>query len=222
MCVLQGEQINKTDEQIPEWKKIEKNISYISSTTNPLSANVTVIEGQEHILIYDVGSHENIPKMLLELSNETGKDIRIVLSHFHPDHIANLNLAEWSVLYQGKNTYKYTQMGEVVENEIYLNDGDVNLCIFQIPSSHAKGSLALNINEKYCLLGDALYPAHKRDKTVYNAGILKQQIEILKKISTSYFLISHKEPFLQKKQGVILWLEKIYAMREKNEPWIEI
>ena len=74
---------------------------------------------------------------------------------------------------------------------------------------------------KYCLLGDALYPAHKGDKTVYNAGILKQQIDILKKMAAPYVLLSHREPFVQKKQAVISWLEKIYAMREKNEPWID-
>ena len=58
-------------------------------------------------------------------------------------------------------------------------------------------------------------------KTVYNVGILKQQIDLLKNISASYVMISHREPFLQKKQGVISWLENIYAMRVKNEPWID-
>ena len=82
------------------------------------------------------------------------------------------------------------------------------LRIFQMPSSHAKGSLALLVNNKYCLLGDALYPAHKGDKTVYNARILKQQIDILKKMAAPYVLLSHREPFVQKKQAVISWLEK--------------
>lgn len=39
-------------------------------------------------------------------------------------------------------------------------------------------------------------------------------------MAAPYVLLSHREPFVQKKQAVISWLEKIYAMREKNEPWI--
>ena len=217
-----GEADNTMEEkQIPKWKIIAKNISYITPVRNPLSSNVVVVEGEKYLFIYDVGSHKNIPSMLLELSKEKEKEIYIILSHFHPDHITNLRKVEWAKIYQGKNTFKYTHIGDIVENEMCINDGDMDLVIFPMPSSHAKGSLAVMIDKKYCLLGDALYPSHKGDKTVYNVGILKQQIDLLKNISASYVMISHREPFLQKKQGVISWLENIYAMRVKNEPWID-
>ena len=183
---------NSNNKQFPTWKCVTDYFSYITPAIKPLSANVSVIEGE----------------------------IKIILSHFHPDHIANVQHIKWESLYQGKNTYKYTHIGEIVESDINVDETDIKLRIFQMPSSHAKGSLALLVNNKYCLLGDALYPAHKGDKTVYNAGILKQQIDILKKMAAPYVLLSHREPFVQKKQAVISWLEKIYAMREKNEPWI--
>lgn len=208
-------------EKIPEWKQITKNISYITPTTEPLSANVSVVEGEKYLWVYDVGSHSEIPNMLLQLSKEKGKEIQIILSHFHPDHISNLEYIEHGGLYQGKNTYKYTHMGEVVEDDMHIDDSCVVLDIFLMPSSHAKGSLALMVNDKYCLLGDALCPTHKGNKIVYNTGFLKQQIDMLKNIAASYVLISHREPFVQKKQAVITWLENVYSMREKNEPWIE-
>ena len=211
---------NSNNKQFPTWKCVTDYFSYITPAIKPLSANVSVIEGEKYLWVYDVGSHENIPEMLAEISKQKGKKIKIILSHFHPDHIANVQHIKWESLYQGKNTYKYTHIGEIVESDINVDETDIKLRIFQMPSSHAKGSLALLVNNKYCLLGDALYPAHKGDKTVYNAGILKQQIDILKKMAAPYVLLSHREPFVQKKQAVISWLEKIYAMREKNEPWI--
>lgn len=212
---------NSNNKQFPTWKCVTDYFSYITPAIKPLSANVSVIEGEKYLWVYDVGSHENIPEMLAEISKQKGKKMKIILSHFHPDHIANVQHIKWESLYQGKNTYKYTHIGEIVESDINVDETDIKLRIFQMPSSHAKGSLALLVNNKYCLLGDALYPAHKGDKTVYNAGILKQQIDILKKMAAPYVLLSHREPFVQKKQAVISWLEKIYAMREKNEPWID-
>ena len=174
---------NSNNKQFPTWKCVTDYFSYITPAIKPLSANVSVIEGEKYLWVYDVGSHENIPEMLAEISKQKGKKIKIILSHFHPDHIANLQHIKWESLYQGKNTYKYTHIGEIVESDINVDETDIKLRIFQMPSSHAKGSLALLVNNKYCLLGDALYPAHKGDKTVYNAGILKQQIDILKQIA---------------------------------------
>ena len=196
---------NSNNKQFPTWKCVTDYFSYITPAIKPLSANVSVIEGEKYLWVYDVGSNENIPEMLAEISKQKGKKIKIILSHFHPDHIANVQHIKWESLYQGKNTYKYTHIGEIVESDINVDETDIKLRIFQMPSSHAKGSLALLVN----------------NKTVYNAGILKQQIDILKKMAAPYVLLSHREPFVQKKQAVISWLEKIYAMREKNEPWID-
>ena len=214
-------QLNLDKNNIPMWRNITDKISYITPTMQPLSANVCVIEGEDYLWVYDVGKNSFVSDMLSKISQEKGKDIKIVLSHFHPDHIANLQYIKWSKLYQGKNTYKYTHIGDVVEEEIRIDKSEANLSIFPMPSSHAKGSLALMADETYCLLGDALYPAHKGNKTVYNAGMVKQQIDLLNKIPASYILLSHREPFVQKKQAVIAWLCEIYSKREKNQPWID-
>lgn len=213
--------IKSNIEQGPVWKSITKNIFYITPTKNPLSANVSVIEGDKYLWVYDVGSHEDIPVMLSEISRKKGKELKIILSHFHPDHISNLEKIAWNKLYQGKNTYKYTHIGDIVENEIQMSDGDIRIKVLPMPSSHAKGSLALVADDVYCLLGDALYPAQKGNKTVYNVGFVKQQIDILKNMAAPYVLASHREPFVQKKDAVISWLEKIYSMRVKNEPWLD-
>ena len=41
--------------------KVDNDISYIAPTSNPLSANVVVIQGRESEWIYDVGAHADSP-----------------------------------------------------------------------------------------------------------------------------------------------------------------
>ena len=138
----------------------------------------------------------------------------MILSHFHADHIGNLDKISYSNVYQGRLTYKYTKTGEILENDLYFCDGNMNLHIFPLPSSHAKGSLALEINEKYCFLGDGVYAMQKGEKRLYNAGILKEEIEILKNIKAQHFMLSHRNPFDNSKDSVIRLLDGIYAKRK--------
>ena len=69
------------------------------------------------------------------------------------------------------------------------------------------------------MCGIAGFSSFDKDYTAIE-NYFKSRIDILKKMAAPYVLLSHREPFVQKKQAVISWLEKIYAMREKNEPWI--
>lgn len=132
--------------------ELEKNISYIEPTQNPLSANVVLIEGENNLWLYDVGNNPCVPQ-IISAFNTSNKKINVILSHFHADHIGNLDKISYSNVYQGRLTYKYTKIGEILENDLYFRDGNMKLHIFPLPSSHAKGSLALEINEKYCFLG---------------------------------------------------------------------
>ena len=183
--------------------ELEKNISYIEPTQNPLSANVVLIEGENNLWLYDVGNNPCVPQ-IISAFNTSNKKINVILSHFHADHIGNLDKISYSNVYQGRLTYKYTKTGEILENDLYFCDGNINLHIFPLPSSHAKGSLALEINEK----------------RLYNAGILKEEIEILKNIKAQHFMLSHRNPFDNSKDSVIRLLDGIYAKRKSGEPYI--
>lgn len=101
--------------------KIDENISYISPTENPLSANVVIIQCENDIWLYDVGSHPDIPAMI-DYINPHKKKVNVVLSHFHRDHICNLENIKYDKLYQGKMTYRYTNEGEIVEGDIFIED----------------------------------------------------------------------------------------------------
>lgn len=139
--------------QIPHIRTINNHISYLTPTEHPLSANVVIIEGDAFLWGYDVGNHPAVPEILQKKSKQTGKKIRVILSHFHPDHIGNLSEISCEAVYQGKNTFRYTKTGTVIEEDTWFQDGDVRLHLFPIPSSHAKGSLALEVDETWCFLG---------------------------------------------------------------------
>ena len=44
--------------------ELEKNISYIEPTQNPLSANVVLIEGENNLWLYDVGNNPCVPQII--------------------------------------------------------------------------------------------------------------------------------------------------------------
>ena len=97
-------------------------ISYISPTENPLSANVVMIQGREALWLYDVGNHPDIPQVIEQFRD--GRNVNVILSHFHEDHIGNLPGMGVDEVYQGKYTHRHTGMGTVVEDDIYIQDGE--------------------------------------------------------------------------------------------------
>lgn len=219
--------------------RLDDNISYIQPTVNPLSANVVIINSKDAVWLYDVGKHPDIPDVLecfirteccdysgdsVLQGTKAGKKVNIVLSHFHQDHIGNITQLcekfDCCNIYQGRLTYKHTHIGSIIEDDVYIEDGKSVLHIFPLPSSHAKGSIALEVNNEYCFLGDGLYAMYKGSQSLYNTGILKEEIDVLKKVKAKNFMCSHKTPFGRSKAGVIRWLESIYDMRTKDNPYI--
>lgn len=125
-------------------------------------------------------------------------------------------------IYQGKYTYRHTRRGVVVQEDIHIQDGNVSFHIFPLPSSHAKGCVALEVNEEWCFLGDALYAMQKCEHNLYNTGILKEEINVLQNIKAEKLMLSHRTPF-EKPKGIIMrWLSEIYDRRVKGEVYIEV
>lgn len=195
---------------------ITDKISYIKATEQPLSADVGIIEGERFLWLYDVGNRPEVTEYL----NTLEKPKCVILSHFHADHIGGLDGLKYEKLYQGAATKKYTGAGETVSGGIIIEDG-ITLRIFELPSSHAQGSLGLEV-ENYAFLGDGTYSTVKQGRVVYNQGLLQAEIAKLKALSAKYFLLSHEQPFARRRETVIRHLEIIYLRRRKNEPYIQI
>ena len=216
---------------------IAEYISYLPAGSQPLSADVGIIEGKEFLYLFDVGADETVAEFL----NTLPKEKKLILSHFHPDHIGNIGRIAYQEVYAGANTARYLEnyFGapdteeqraaegmqnrklQVVSAPLVISDG-VTLTVFPIPSGHAKGSLALGVNGEYLFLGDATYCTRKQGRVFYNAQLLKEQIDSLKAGKADRLLLSHAEPFVKEKAEVLAELEEVYGRRRKNEPYIEV
>lgn len=195
------------------WLPLTPNIRYQRFTVAPLSAEVVLLEGREHLWLFDVGASPDVLAQLQALPQKP----RIILSHFHPDHMANWSKLDWDELYVGSYTYEKTGCGNIVKSSVFIDDG-LKLRIFPFPSSHAKGSLALEVDETYVFLGDGIYSKAKQGRPAYNATLLKDGIDLLKQLKAPWLLLSHAEPFLQRKEDVLEMLEGIYAQRQQGCP----
>ena len=188
---------------------ITDKIKYIESSNEPLSAEIGVIESNGEKWLFDVGNDKTKIEDLTETYN-------VVLSHFHLDHIGNLNNLKINKLYVSKYTYEHTNKGIIVEDNIYIN----NLHIFLVPSSHTKGCLGLEVDEEYAFLGDGIYSKSNDEFYIYNVQLLKEEIDLLKKLKANKLLVSHERGFILDKEVVLIMLEQIYALREKDNPLI--
>lgn len=239
-----------------EMNKIERivitdTISYIKASDNPLSADVILVDGQEYLYVFDVGNNEQVAEYL----NSIPKKKRVILSHFHTDHMGNIGRVDWESVYFGANTEKYFQhyitdyvaqrfaelpkalagaLGDAEEDSarersryvtvfdpIKIYDG-VTIEIHHVSNSHAKGSLLLQVDGVYIFIGDSLYSKVEGDSYVYNAQLLKEEIELLKALSGKQIFSSHENRPLKAKAGVIRFLEQIYAKREKKDAYIRV
>lgn len=231
--------------------KISDRISYIKASDAPLSADVILVDGRDYLYVFDVGNHEQVAAYL----NSLPKKKRVILSHFHTDHMGNIGRIQWENVFFGANTEKYFQHyipdyaaqrfselpsalagalageadGEVqtlsryvtVFDSVNISDG-VTIEIYHVPNSHAKGSLLLQVDGEYIFIGDSLYAKAEGENYVYNAQLLKEEIELLKKLSGSQIFSSHENRPLKAKAGVLRFLEQIYAKREKKDAYIRV
>lgn len=202
---------------MPERISIDGRLFYWKATQEPLSADIGVLEGDKYTWIFDVGNGPEAAACLRSLPGPK----KAVLSHFHQDHIGNWREAELETLYQGAHTFQYTGAGEVVRGSLTMEDGAL-IRLFEIPSSHAKGCIGMEVDEKYAFLGDATYCTVKytQGRPAYNANLLADEIKVLRAVKAPCFLLSHDDAYMRKKEDVLAELEEIYARRNPQSAYI--
>ena len=214
----------------------------------PLSADVVAVRGDSAWWIFDVGACDEAVDFInaLPRSSESSTHLdtseciknatvplkkNIVISHFHRDHLLNVVRhcngevsLDFDTLYVGSHASKV--VGEIAGHEKItvssplLFDDVVHIEILPVPNSHAKGALALIVDD-FVFLGDATYPmVGHGEPDVYKVQILEQQIKMLKSLTASRFCLSHKRGLVRDKSSVIQFLESVLARRQKNENYI--
>ena len=162
---------------------IGNRIKYLPAQNDPLSADVYCIEGDQYCYVYDVGNDDRS----LQYINELSKERVIILSHYHKDHIGNIEDIHYRNLYVGKKTYEAIGKGVVVEEKFTINDG-VRIDVIHCTSPHTDGSLIITVDNEYTLIADLYFtrPPFEMEKAM-------KMIETLRDIDAKYFVISHQE-----------------------------
>ena len=161
---------------------IGEHIRYLPASDDPLSADVYFIEGNNNCYIYDVGNNADS----LDQINRISKDKTIIISHYHKDHVGNIDRVDCRNLYVGKKTYEIIGKGNIVENVLTIHDG-VKIDIIHCISPHTDGSLIINIDNTYTLIADLYFtrPPFEKKKAM-------EMLQTLKNIDTKFFVISHQ------------------------------
>jgi glyoxylase-like metal-dependent hydrolase (beta-lactamase superfamily II) len=205
-------------------------------SNDPLSADVIAVRGNRAWWIFDVGACDEAAQFINDLPRNLVDDVanlakNVVISHFHRDHLLNVQRMcsgeislDIDALYVGAYTSKTFGEIEGVSKNVVMEplafDDGVQIQILPMPNSHAKGSLVLVVDD-FVFLGDATYPmVGHGSPDVYNVQILGEQIKLLKKLSASRFCLSHKRGLVRDKTSVLMFLESVYARRQKNENYI--
>ena len=164
-------------------KMLAEKIKYLPAVNNPLSADVFFVEGDKRCYIYDVGNNDDS----LRYINQVNKEKTIILSHYHKDHVGNIDYIDYCDLYVGKETYQAIGKGIIVEDSFSIQDG-VKIEIIHCASPHTDGSLIINIDNEYTLIADLYFtrPPFDKEKAI-------KMVKFLKNIDTQYFVISHQE-----------------------------
>ena len=195
--------------------KINDKISYIPSSLEPLSADIGIIKDND-LWLYDVGCG-------LDKIEELKGKYNVVISHFHNDHLDNINNIDINNLYVSKETYKHLKPEVINKTNVIIVSNLISIGsikIFPLPSSHSKGSLALEVDNEYTFIGDSAYGNYKNNRCIYNIQNLKEEIDLLKSLNSKYLLTSHFDGFIRNKNDVILELLKLYDKKSKNSSYI--
>lgn len=202
--------------------QLSQRISYLPATQDPLSADIIVVRGDSAWWIYDVGNCDSALEFINSLDESLKKNI--VISHFHADHTGNLIKAlhgevsmPFDELYVGQYTVRHTHQGSVVTELLQIDDG-VHLEIMPVPSSHAKGSLVLVVDDEFAFMGDSTYPkVGHGEPDSYNVQTLYEQIKFLSSMNVKSLYLSHKKGLRRDRESVVSVLKNIYERRQRNE-----
>lgn len=198
-----------------ELQQLEERMEHLAASEDPLSSDVVILHGDQYKWIFDVGASEEAYRRIASCQGKK----KVVLSHFHGDHTTNLRRVDCEQIYCGAYTAEKLGCGTAVEAPLFIQDG-LKLCVFPLPSSHAKGCLGLEVNDHVAFLGDALYTTKRRGQYVYVSNTLQQTIQTIRGLKAEYVCVSHRSPFVLRKEAVLLWLEGIYARRNPQEAYI--
>jgi glyoxylase-like metal-dependent hydrolase (beta-lactamase superfamily II) len=187
-------------ETVPEvvYEQVSPHSGLITGEQSFICSDIGIIKGEKETLLVDVGASAKQVQLLSDLLNKGNLKpvLKIILTHFHPDHLKNLSYFPGDEVYASKNTSRYVKVTNLVNENIEIDLGSIHLEVFQIPSIHAKGSLGVYVKEDQIMfVGDALCLKEKDGQLYTNKDISLNTVSTLKKYQIKDFIYGHKGQF---------------------------
>lgn len=181
-------------------ERFHPRIRQIPAEDEPLSADVFIIEGDARYYVFDVGSSDAAYAAVSALD----KPLTVILSHFHRDHTANMSRLAPADTLAGARTMKYITDGTLVDAPMTIRDGvtiEVRPCV----SPHAPGSLIATVDGACTFIGDLYYA-----KPGAGQGEARGMYNVLRRLDTKYFVVSHEKGCPLVKKDELLRIVKDY------------
>lgn len=184
---------------------ITSHIHLLLGDPNAICPSIGIISGKTASLFVDLSNRQ---PMLIEaedyLKDNNLPPLRYVLfTHFHDDHIANLQyLEEGPAILSSKNTSRYlSRPSTLIKETTKIDLGEEEIIIIPVPSLHAKGCLTLLVDD-YLFLGDSLAPRESKDGLYFDSSIAFEMEKTFSSIPFSFGIPAHPGEFLSKEKIV--------------------
>ncbi len=154
---------------------LEKDIFIYHFEIGKFSLNIFVIQHKDTCTIIETAFEKQFSQVIEDLEKKGLKIIRVIGTHFHPDHIHGLPLvkdveiigsihSEETLKYFFKNYHKYLP-NKLVEDDLTFNFGrhtfNIELC-----QGHSISGLLITLNSKYLFVGDELVYENNGDSVI--------------------------------------------------------
>jgi len=196
---------------------LSKEISFVVGDDTFLCSNLYVIKGSVVSLLIDTTNRlDNLREGLTEAGAFAmiSRQILVVLTHFHDDHIALVkSLPSSAIILCSKNTARY--LPPSLPNEIRLVPGDTTIdlggpvvSVLPVPSLHSKGSLDVLVGD-FLFTGDSLLPRSRGKGLYYNHEVAVEMEKRYQSIPFSLAIQSHPSASRIDKKKLMVFLNKL-------------
>ena len=188
-------------------------ISYITPDESLICSSIGIVRGDNYSILIDIGASKPQLGILKDgLANGLIKNNiqDVVITHFHPDHTSNLSELENIKTICSKNTSRYIKADLIIDKQTDLDLKNTSVKIIPLPSVHAKGSLAIYVEEdKAMFIGDALCMKEKDYKPFTNKDITLNMINTLRSYPIQKYFLGHEDGTISTSQ-INAYLDQIY------------
>ena len=196
---------------------LSKEISFVVGDDAFICPNLYVVKGSAASLLIDTTNQlDNLRDGLIEAGSyaKISRQIYVVLTHFHDDHIALVkSLPASAIIICSENTSRY--MPPSLPNEIRLVVGDMKIdlgglvvSVLPVPSLHSKGSLDVLVGD-FLFTGDSLSPRSRGEKIYYNHEIAVEMEKRYESIPFSLAVQSHPSASRIEKKKLLVYLHNL-------------